>query len=116
MRSMVVAFTLGAFLALAGVSPVLAATSRDFSGEIRKVDTAAKTLVVKGLGPASTKEMTFQVGDGTKTMMGVKTLTLASLKSGEQVKVTYVDEGALHKAQRIEVEQAKTGAAKHMSN
>lgn len=114
MRSTLAVCTLGAFLALAGASSALAAASHDFSGKIEKVDTAAKTLVVKGTS-TPVREMTFQLAPDAKITMGAKALDLATLKSGEQVKVTYTDEGTHHRAQRIDVTAPKAAAAKPAS-
>jgi len=110
MRSMVSTLAVGAFLALIGASPALAA-SHEFSGQIGKVDAVAKSLMVKANG-MSTKEMTFEVSPDAKITMGGKALELRTLKSGEQVRVTYVDDGTAHKAERIEVKLPKTAAAK----
>jgi hypothetical protein len=111
MRSMLAGFALGAFLALVGASPALATRSQSFWGEIGKVDSATKTLLVKAKGTPP-REMTFQVAPGAKIMMGARALDLGRLKTGEHVKVTYVEEGVHYKAQRIEVTPPKTASAK----
>jgi hypothetical protein len=110
MRSTLALSVFALFLAL-GVSPALAASPKNFSGQILRVDSAAKTFVVKTASvPAS--EMSFQLAPDAKILLGTRALDLDQLKSGEHVKVTYLDEGMLHRAQKVEVMAPKAASAK----
>lgn len=111
MRTSVAVFTAAAIL-LAGAPVALAkATTHQFSGQISRVDTVAKTLVVKNEGKSRT-EMTFAVASDAKIMVGTMSKSLADLKVGEHVKVSYADVGSRHEAHRINVTHAKTAKAK----
>jgi len=111
MRTSVAIFAVAAML-LAGASPVFAkGATQQFSGQISQIDTVAKTLAVKEQGNAHT-QMSFAIPSDAKIMAGVKTKSLGDLMVGEHVKVSYADVGSMHKAQRIEVMQSKTAAAK----
>ena len=111
MRHTVAVFAAAAFL-LAGASAALAkGATQEFMGQIKRVDTVEKTLVVTK-GGNSAAEMTFAVASDAKIMAGPKTKSLGELWVGEHVKVSYADVGSKHEAQRIYVVPAKTAAAK----
>lgn len=100
----------GAFL-LAGAPVAVAKTMQhQFSGEVSRTDSTAKTFVVKDHA-TSAKEMTFSLAPDAKIMQGAKARSLAELKVGERVKVSYTDEGSKHQAKRVEVLPAKTAKA-----
>lgn len=109
-RSTIALVVFALFLAL-GASPALAASPKNFTGQISRVDSAAKTFVVK-TATVPAREMSFQLAPGAKIMLGSRALDLDRLKSGEHVKVTYLDQGMLHKAQKIEVMAPKTASAR----
>lgn len=107
MRSKTAAVLVGAAFLLAGAPLALAkSAAHQFWGEVSHLDSTAKTLAVK---PNSGKqEMTFTLAPDAKIMQGSKAKSLAELKVGERVKVSYADEGSTHRAQRIEVFAAQT--------
>lgn len=86
-------------------------TTNQFTGEISRIDSARKILVVKQQGPHM-KEMNFALASNAEIKSGYLTKDLEDLKPGERVKVSYVDQGSKHEAQRIDLLHAKTAAAK----
>lgn len=112
MRSKIAAVLVGAAFLLAGAPMALAKTDQhQFSGGVTRLDAAAKTLAVKEQGGKTGKEMTFTLAPEAKIMQGSKATSLGALKVGEQVRVTYADQGSTHQAQRIEVLPAQTAKA-----
>ena len=87
------------------------AATHQIWGQISHVNTAGKTLAVKEDGTTH-KEMTFALANDAKIMSGAKVTSLAELKVGERVKVSYADVGSRHEAQRIDVMHANTAATK----
>lgn len=88
----------------AGTSHTAAATTHKKAGELVKVDAAAKRLVLKETGKGGkTKEITFSLAEGSKVMKGDHAVSLADLKPGESVTVTFTKEGRARIAQRIDV-------------
>ena len=62
------------------------ATAKTFTGELVAADQAAKTVTVKHMVDKKPMQLTFSVEDGALS-------TLAQLKPGDHVKVTYVEMG-----------------------
>ena len=62
------------------------AAPKSFTGELVVADQAAKTVTVKHMVDGKPMQLTFGVEDGALP-------TLAGLKPGDQVKVTYVEMG-----------------------
>ena len=75
-----------------------------FEGELSKVDSAAKTLSVKGTGGA---EMVFAYSDQTQVTGPDKTVQGLAGKAGATLKITYRDLDGRHMATRIETVEAK---------
>ena len=82
------------------------------SGQIERVDTAAKTLVVK----QGSHEMTFALAPDAHLMLGKKTLQVSDLSNdiGKRVKVRYTTQGTSKIANRLEITEA-TASAKPMT-
>jgi transcriptional accessory protein Tex/SPT6 len=85
-------------------SPTAAPTSeKTFEGQLTKVDTAAKTISVKGTEDRQPKEMSFSYDDATQVIGGDKTVQGLTGKTGSDLKITYrVDRGA-NQAMKIEM-------------
>ncbi len=81
-----------------------------FSGTIKKLDQAAKEMVLK----KGKEEKTFSWGDQTKFMQGKKELTFSDLKEGEHVSVQYKMEGNKLTAQKVNVSTKTTAHKKSM--
>jgi hypothetical protein len=67
---------------------------------------ALHASTLRGSGPRPLdleEEMTFTLATDAKIMAGPKAKNLGDLKVGERVKVSYLDEGKSHRAQRIDV-------------
>lgn len=101
MRSNLATLVLGLVLGL-GAASAAWATPQEFSGKIGRVDASGKSLTVKTSG-VPTREMTFTLAADAKIMAGPQVRSLGDLKVGEQVKVSYLDEGKSHRAQKIDV-------------
>lgn len=113
MRSMTVAFLVGAAFLLLGAPMGLAKPAAHlFSGEVSHLDKAAKTLAVKERAGKPWKEMTFTLAPNAKITQGAQAKSLGELKVGERVRVTYDEQGDAHQAQKVEVLAAKTAQAK----
>ena len=81
-----------------------AAQNRTATGELAKVDAAAKQITIKG---ADNKEMVFVYNDATQISGvegGAQGLTG---KSGATLRVTYQERGGSNLASRIEVQEKK---------
>jgi len=114
MRSKVALVTLGALLCFGGASAALAKEStHKFVGKVEHVDTAAKTLAAKSPG-ASGKRMTFSLTSGARVMSGTRVETLAALKPGDRVSVTYSTRGMMNEAERVELLPSSSAAEKPM--
>lgn len=112
MRFKTAALLVGVTFLLAGAPMALATTTQHrFSGVIKSLDWLGETLVLKEPGAKNAKEMTFSVAPEAKIMKGPKAMSLQELKVGEHAKVTYVEQGSQHQAQRIEVLPAKISKA-----
>lgn len=110
MRVALTTLVVAMFLAFSGASGTFAKeTSHRFSGEISKVDVTGKMLIVKEKD-SSKKEMTFWLDPEAKVLVGEKKETLAALKTGDRVTVTYRDSGGQHRAASIQVKHPKTAA------
>ena len=103
----------GAYI-LAAAPMAMAAEHHQVIGEVSRVDASAKTLVIKEHGAKSGKEMTFTLASDAKVLEGYKSKSLADLKVGEQVRVSYADEGSKHEADRINLLPGKTAQAAPM--
>ena len=78
--------------------------SRTATGELAKVDVAAKQITIKG---ADNKEMVFTYNDATQ-MSGVEGGAQGLTgKSGATLRVTYQERGGSNLASRIEVQEKK---------
>lgn len=73
------------------------ATVLKMSGEVVSLDTAAKMLTVKN----KKGDMTFNVGEKTKIMMGKHKKLLANLKAGDKVSVSYSQLEGKNMAEKI---------------
>lgn len=112
MRSKIAAILVGGAFLLGGAPMALAKTAQhQFWGAVSQLDSTAKTLAVRDHVGTKGKEMTFTLDPGTKIMHGSKARSFSELKIGEQVKVSYSDQGSAHQAKRIEVLPAKTAKA-----
>ena len=65
---------------------VAKATAKNFAGELVAVDQAAKTVTLKHMVDSKPMQLTMSVEDGAMA-------SLAQLKPGDQVKVSYVEMG-----------------------
>ena len=70
-----------------------------FQGQLAKVDSAAKSITVKGAGNS---EMTFEYTDATQIIGSEKNVQGLAGKTGTDLKVTYQEAGAKHMATKIE--------------
>jgi hypothetical protein len=112
MRFKIAAILVGATFLLAGAPIALASTTEhSFSGEIKSLDWLGETLSLKESAAKNAKEMSFSVAPEATIMRGPKATSLEELKVGEHVKVTYLDKGSAHQAQRIEVLPGKISKA-----
>ena len=88
----------------AGGGGQAAPQNRTATGELAKVDVAAKTITIKG---ADNKEMVFTWNDATQ-MSGVEGGAQGLTgKSGATLRVTYTEKGGSNIASRIEVQEKK---------
>ena len=102
MRSKTSTFALAALLSMGASGGWAASPSSSFTGEITRLDTMAKTLVVKDAGQP-TREWTFSLANDAKILGGAQVKALSDLKVGERVDVQYSDQGAEHQAHRIKL-------------
>ena len=88
----------------AGPGGGAAAQAQTATGQLAKVDAAAKQITIKG---ADNKEMMFTYSDATQ-ITGVEggAQGLAG-KSGATLRVTYQERGGANQASRIEVQEKK---------
>ena len=93
----------GAIATLLAASMASAGT---LNGQIASVDASARTLVVKETA-APRKEVRLTLTADAQVIQAGKAATIADLKAGERVQVTYTDKGAAHEASRVEVMPAK---------
>src|SRR3954466_4708438 len=70
-----------------------------FQGQLTKVDTNAKWILVKGARDA---EMTFEYTDATQVIGPDKSVQGLAGKTGMELKVTYQDSAGKHTATKIE--------------
>jgi hypothetical protein len=105
MRSKTAMAVVGA--AMLAAAPMAAMAAEHFTGDISQLDAKAKTLAVKEHG----RTMTFALAPYATIMQGPKARELTDLRVGEQVKVSYANEGATHRAERIDVLQARSAKA-----
>ena len=77
-----------------------AQAEKTFSGQLAKVDTAAKTITVKG---ADQKEMAFSYNDDTQVMSPEKTVQGLTGKTGSQLRISYREERGSNWATKIEL-------------
>lgn len=80
-----------AFAALAATGGAALSTA---TGSVASVDAAAKTLVVSVSGPAGDAHaMTFAVDDASKIVKDGAAISLAELKQGDKLTVTFKSSG-----------------------
>src|SRR5262245_35556304 len=81
------------------------APEKIFSGQLTKIDTSAKTIVMKD---SENKEMTFSYTDQTE-IVGVESNNVQGLagKTGTQLRITYQQARGTNQATRIEVVPSK---------
>ena len=111
MRSFSIATSLGV-LALAATTAFAAPAKKEAwaTGQIGRVDTSARSVVVK----QGTHEMTFALAPDATLTQGATTIQLADLAAdaGKAVKVRYTLNGTTKLADRIQVAAAKAPAKK----
>lgn len=73
---------------------------KSFSGQLAKVDTAAKLIAVKG---ADQKEMMFNYNDSTQVISPDKTVQGLTGKTGAQLRISYHEERGANWATKIEL-------------
>ena len=94
----------GAAFLIGGAPMTLAKTDQhEFSGSVIRFNSTAKTLAVQESGAKTGKTMSFTLAPDAKIVQGTQAKSLAELKVGERVKVTYSDKGSAHSAQRVEL-------------
>jgi hypothetical protein len=76
-------------------------TEKTFDGQLTKVDSAAKSITVKG---SDNKEMTFRYTDNTQ-VIGEDSIQGLTGKTGTQLKISYQEERGRNMATKIEVVQ-----------
>jgi len=108
MRSKTALAVMGAYILAAAP---MARAAEHFTGDISQLDAKAKTVAVKEHGMKAGKEMTFALAPDAKIMQGAKAKALTDLRVGEQVKVSYANQGATHQAERIDVLPRKSAKA-----
>ena len=82
-------------------SPITKAVAeKTFSGQLSKVDTAAKLIAVKG---PDQKDMMFNYNDETQVVSPDKTVQGLSGKTGAQLRISYREERGSNIATRIEL-------------
>jgi hypothetical protein len=84
----------------------LAGTAHTVRGEITSLDSSARTLVIKE-SQAPRLELRLALKTDAQIVAAGKPGAFGDLKSGENVRVTYADNGAAHEASRVEVMPAK---------
>jgi len=77
-----------------------AGAEKTMSGQLAKVDTATKTISVKG---ADQKEMLFSYTDDTQVISPEKTVQGLSGKTGATLRVSYKEERGSNQATKIEL-------------
>ena len=77
---------------------VVAAESQTKTGTVKKVDAAARQIVV-----LVARELTFSVTDATKILYGDKDIKLADIEVGASVTVDYSKDGDTRAASKIVV-------------
>jgi hypothetical protein len=80
-------------------APPAQAADKVFQGQLTKVDSTAKWIMVKGTGD---QEMQFEYTDATQIVGSEKSVQGLAGKTGTELKVTYRDAGGKHTATRIE--------------
>ena len=76
-----------------------AAPDKTFDGQLTSIDTAAKSITVKG----ADKEMVFSYTDQTPVMGAEKSVQALNGKTGTHLKISYQERGGGNLATRIEV-------------
>jgi len=99
-----IAIVLSVIFVLAIASLTFAGT-KQLTGEVTAVDTAASTVSVKG----RSGEATFSVVDDTKIKAGHQSKTIEDVKVGEKVTVIYTEADGKNTAKKIEMKAAKAG-------
>jgi Cu/Ag efflux protein CusF len=105
MRKLATLFAASALVFFVG-GAASAKTSPKLSGTVTHVDLSAKTFAVK----QSRIETSFKLSPMATIMSGYKTESLAALKVGDKVSVTYTREGSNRVANRIEIASASKTA------
>jgi hypothetical protein len=77
-----------------------ALTEKTFTGQLSKVDTAAKLIAVKG---PDQKDMIFNYNDDTQVVSPDKTVQGLSGKTGAQLRISYREERGSNMATKIEL-------------
>lgn len=111
MRFKTGAILVGSAFLLAGASAALAKSAdQHFSGKVKSIDQTEKTLVVSS--ESGKEQMTFKLASDAKIMQGTTAESLTALKVGERIKVSYLDEGSRHQANRIDLLSGSVAKAK----
>ena len=80
-----------------------AAADKVFEGQLTKVDTAMKQIMVRGIEDKVAKEMSFAYTDDTAVVGGDKTIQGLAGKTGAQLKISYKVERGTNQATKIEL-------------
>lgn len=107
MRKLAPLLMTGALTLLVAGGALAKTSTQKVSGTITKLDASAKTFAVEH----GKQEMRFELASDAKIMSGAKAESLDSLSVGQNVSVTYVDEGSAHRAQRVDLAKAATHKA-----
>jgi len=75
-------------------------SEKTFTGQLSKVDTAARLIAVKG---PDQKDMMFNYNDDTQVISPDKTVQGLSGKSGAQLRISYREERGSNMATKIEL-------------
>src|SRR3954469_18848572 len=75
-------------------------TEKTFTGQLSKIDTAAKLIAVKG---PDQKDMIFNYSDDTQVISPDKTVQGLSGKTGAQLRISYREERGSNMATKIEL-------------
>ncbi len=96
-----------------GVSSLAGAVerSRTTRGWVSAVDTATKTIKVKGKNDV----VAFKLEDAAKVMENKSTVTFAELKPGEHVMIRYTGTGAQRMATEVDILAQAASASGHQA-
>lgn len=102
MRLTTPALALAGALALAAAAQASPPAAKHFRGEIKRLDSSARTLVVRE-AKAPKQELQFVLAADAEIHAGAKTETIADLKTGERVSLSYTQNGGMREVHRVDV-------------